>query len=248
MKLVKKILKTILKNRFHFKLLNSLLDFFYPQFCFCCSSPGYQICPSCFTKLEEKSEKRDPCKICGINLKKQKCSCKKGIKKDYSQVFSLFDFDKTIKSIVHQFKYNGLHSVASDLAGRFNYLIPDELIDDIDLVVPVPLHLYRKMNRGYNQAEVIAKDIIPQKFEIPIINILKRKRSTGTQTILSKDKRETNLKGAFSVSKKYKNYLKGKVVLLVDDVITTGATCNICSKVLLNAGAREVRLLSLARA
>lgn len=199
-------------------------------------------------RLEEKCEQRDPCKVCGINSKKQKCSCGNISDKGFTQVFSFFDFEKDIKSIVHQFKYNGLHTIASMIAEKYNYVIPKDFLDDVDLTVPVPLHFYRKMKRGYNQAEVLAKNIIPKQYDIPVVNVLKRKRSTGTQTALSKEKREKNLKGAISINPKYQNIIKGCVVLLIDDVITTGATCNICSKVLLQAGAKEVRLLSLARA
>lgn len=248
MKQLKKTLKAIHKNRFLFKCYNFVLDFLYPQFCICCNTPGFKLCPSCIDLLKEKAEKRDACKCCGINLKKQKCSCKDDDIKMFTSVFSLFDFDKQIKSIIHQFKYSGLHSVAIEMGKEFCYLLPEEFIRDVDVVVPVPLHFYRKMKRGYNQSEVLAKKLFNKNEDLHVINVLKRKRNTGTQTSLSKEKREKNLKNAIVINKKYQDQIKNKTVLLVDDVITTGATCNICSKILLEAGVKEVRLLSLARA
>lgn len=247
-KILKKLKRAILKNRSLLILADHFLNFIFPKFCICCSTAGYDICPDCLFKLKETAEKRDACKICGINLKKQKCVCHRGEDKFYSSVFSIFDFDKDIQSLVHNFKYQGLHSIASKVALEYNFLIPDEFIKDIDLVVPVPLHFYRRFKRGYNQAEILAKHIIPDDYNIEVINVLKRKRFTVTQTALSKNDREKNLKGAISINKKFESVIKGKVILLVDDVITTGATCNICSEILINAGAKEIKLLSLARA
>lgn len=246
--LLKKLRKVILKNRFLLYFTNRFLNFIFPEFCICCTASGYDICPKCLLRLKETAEKRDACNVCGINLKKQKCVCCKDEGKFYSSVFSLFDFDKDIQSIVHNFKYQGLHSVASKVAQEYSYLVPKEFIEEIDLIVPVPLHFHRRLKRGYNQAEVLARHLVTDNNSFQVIKALRRKRFTVTQTALSKSDREKNLKGAISINKKFESVIKGKTILLVDDVITTGATCNVCSEILIKAGAKDVKLLSLARA
>lgn len=248
MKLVVKIWKAILRNRFFPKVSKHALDFLYPSFCIVCNAADFLICPECIDKLEEKIDKRDPCKICGINLKKQKCGCGSDIQKSYSKVFSLFDYDKELKDIVHAFKYGGLHSMATNVANKFSNKVPSDYYNDIDFIVPVPLHLYRKAKRGYNQAEKLALGVVPADYHIKILNVLHRRRFTGTQTVLKKSERRKNLSGAIHLKKRYKDALKGKRILLIDDVITTGATCDVCAEVLKDAGAKDVRLLSLARA
>lgn len=244
---MKKLTKAIHKNRFHIKLASHFLDILYPHFCIICGCSGYDICPTCKIDLNAKIEKRDPCKICGINLRKQKCICRRGEEQFYTKSFSLFDFDEDLKKIVYQFKYNGMHKFANKAVGFINNSIVEDLLDDVDIIVPVPLHFSRKIKRGYNQAEKLANGVFGDQ-GIPIMNLLKRKRSTGTQTALAKDERQANLEGAISINKKYNAQLNGKIILLVDDVITTGATCNICSKILIESNAKEVRLFSLARA
>ena len=119
-------------------------------------------------------------------------------------------------------------------------------IDAIDLLVSVPLHVKRLRERGFNQAHLLIRGWAKQD-GIPLDGLtLSRSRWTAPQTTLSRGERRKNIKGAFSV--RHPNRIKGRKVLLVDDVYTTGATVNECARVLMKAGAEFVDVLTLARA
>jgi ComF family protein len=115
----------------------------------------------------------------------------------------------------------------------------------VNLIVPVPLHPRRLRWRGFNQSLLLARQV-SRKYDVPVDPfLLDRRRETLTQTELTEEERRRNVRGAFETDPK--KSLKGRRVLLVDDVYTSGATVNECSRVLMRAGAREVTVLTLAR-
>ena len=115
----------------------------------------------------------------------------------------------------------------------------------VDLIVPVPLHPKRLRWRGFNQSLLLARQV-SRLYEVPVDPfVLCRERETVPQTQLAEDERRKNVRGAFAITPG--KLLKGTSVLLVDDVYTSGATANECSRVLVRAGAREVYVLTLAR-
>ena len=123
-----------------------------------------------------------------------------------------------------------------------------DLLRDADCVVPVPLHLWRRLHRGFNQAGELAAHL-----GTPVLHALWRTRATAPQTGLHAAARRRNVAGAFTLSPltgrtTQRAFLEDRVVVLIDDVSTTGATLNACAAVLLAAGAREVRALTVARA
>ena len=122
----------------------------------------------------------------------------------------------------------------------------EEIWWGVDAVVPVPLHPKRKKYRGFNQAFVLAKIIAREKDKALIMNCLIKAKNSPPQTIVEAYERGKNIKEAFAV-KKARN-IKDKVILLVDDVYTTGATVKECCDTLLQAGAKEVRIITLAQA
>lgn len=233
-------------------IFSNFLDFIYPQFCTLCNAPlnkgNSYFCTSCENRLMDHAEMRDPCKICGVNLKKSSCSCSKIINPPFNSIHSIFDFNSDLKKIVHSFKYSGLNRLGSYIAANFRSHIPKKIISECDMAVPVPLHFYRKRKRGFNQARILADSFFPSPSNIEILDILERKKHTKTQTVLNSKKRLKNLTSAISVKKKYIDKLHGKNIVLIDDVITTTATSNACATALINSGAKSVRLLSLARA
>lgn len=147
------------------------------------------------------------------------------------QAASLFYYREgsKYKEIVHRFKYNGERRMGyyfSSILGR-NMKISGRF-DNIDYVVPVPLHWAKKWKRGFNQATVIA-DAIAKELNVPVIEgVLLRKNYTKTQTKKGPQERWKNVFEAFRVRKGY--FFEGKHVLLVDDVLTTGATIEACGK------------------
>jgi len=168
-------------------------------------------------------------------------------------------YDKTLMDVIHSFKYKGKIQLARPLEELlFNVFVRNWDIDDIDIVLPVPLHLKRFRQRGFNQAYLLVRDWpeIAGNYNAEIKrsavnltverNILFRVVSTQPQTGLGRKERKENIRGAFSVADKSK--VEGKKVLLVDDVYTTGATVEECAKAILERGAAGVDVLTLARA
>jgi ComF family protein len=147
---------------------------------------------------------------------------------------------------VQKFKYGRKISLGKPL-GRLMAQGCRQFLSEwhVDLIVPVPLHPRRLRWRGFNQSLLLAKQVSRQ-YEVPVDPfVLQRKRETAPQTQLAEDERRKNVRGAFATDPA--KSLKGKSVLLVDDVYTSGATVNECSRVLLHDRAKEVYVLTLAR-
>jgi ComF family protein len=122
-----------------------------------------------------------------------------------------------------------------------------DVLAKTDLLIPVPLHWKRLFLRQYNQAALLSKHITNQTGVPTCTGLIKRHRSTPKQGRQNRKERAANVRGAFTVPLEKKNLIKGKRLTLVDDVFTTGATLTECSRILLNEGAKEVRVLTLAR-
>ncbi|MBD3322593.1 MAG: hypothetical protein GF350_15945 [Chitinivibrionales bacterium] len=235
------------------KAYTNARNFVFPPLCIVCSEPVAEtsrwFCSECLVKLEENNSGRDACPHCSQNLNVRSCTCDIVWDNPFERVFSLFDFDKVVQCIAHNIKYRGKSRLAFDIARVFACKIPSDFAADADIIIPIPLHPFRKMKRGYNQAEFLARGFTHKRYNSHTLHtgLLTRTRHTKSQTRLDKEQRRTNLKGAFKVPAKKSDALKNKNVILVDDVVTTGATTGYCAEVLLKAGAASVRVLSLAR-
>lgn len=150
---------------------------------------------------------------------------------DNTHLFGLFFYDKkgVTQSIIHEIKYKGNIKLASYLGEILGGNIKEKGVE-IDTIIPVPLHKKRLKQRGYNQAEEIAKGIGKSLKKEVSTNLLVRTKYTQTQTSKDKQLREENILNAFDINLKQQKEIKN--VLLVDDVITTGATINECLKTL----------------
>ena len=152
-------------------------------------------------------------------------------------------YDGALRSVIHALKYEGRRSLATPLAA----LMRDRCaftLEDAGAVVPVPLHPSRRRQRGFNQALDLARGL-----GLPVSRALRRSRATDSQTGLSAAERRHNIRGAFSPSRLpwRSRAIRGRIVVLVDDVSTTGATLEACARVLNDLGAREVRAVTAAR-
>jgi ComF family protein len=157
------------------------------------------------------------------------------------------EYDGSLRNIVHAFKYEGRRSLAAPLAALMRARGVD-VLRGADCVVPVPLHAWRRLQRGFNQASDLARHL-----DRPVLHALWRSRYTVPQTDLDVAERRRNVRRAFRVSpllsaRAHARFIDGRVVVLIDDVRTTGATLAACARVLKEAGAREVRVLTVARA
>jgi ComF family protein len=164
----------------------------------------------------------------------------------YSQVRAVASFETVIMEAIHKFKYGRNISIGYAL-GSFmaGFSFPDFDFPEFSLLVPVPLHVKRLRERGFNQSLLLAQ-VIGNKYKLPVdFSLLKRNKFTLTQTGLNKAEREKNIKGVFAVADKKK--IAGISLILIDDVYTTGATVNECAKVLLKAGAQKAAALTLSR-
>jgi ComF family protein len=160
---------------------------------------------------------------------------------------SVGEYDGALREIIHAFKYDGRRTLASPL-GELLREGGGDLVSEASCAVPVPLHPWRRLHRGFNQAADLAA-----RLPIPVVHALWRHRMTAPQTGLPAGARRRNVRGAFCMSRLLRRHviqsmIAGQVVVLVDDVRTTGATLDACAHVLKDAGAREVRALTVARA
>lgn len=232
-------------------LLNRLSDYFFPPLCILCDQPrDHQhpwFCGACNDLLEKNHNERIACPVCSVNKQHHTCSCDIESPFSFTKLYTVFDYDQTTQSIMHNIKYRGKKRLARDVGCQFAKLLPDNFLDPCDIAIPIPLHWTRKLSRGYNQAEYFGRGILDgATIRIPLrTDILKRTRSTGTQTKLDKTSRKYNMSDAFKIADP--QAIQDKHVLLFDDVVTTGATVNACSRVLLENGCASVQVCALAR-
>lgn len=203
------------------------------------------LCPACWQRTEVISG--PVCGRCGCPSPSETAVCDNCAEKDYrfSGLRCLAPFGPDIQDLIHGLKYNGRAVVARVLGERLGRLLAEGgFAEGLHLVHPVPLHPARRRERGYNQSLLIARSV-SSSLGIPASGrLLARTRVTASQTGLDHDARSDNVRDAFRARKP--EQVAGRRILLVDDVITTGATCNACSEALLRAGALDVRVAALA--
>jgi ComF family protein len=149
------------------------------------------------------------------------------------------EYEGSLRAIVHALKYQSRRSLAGRL-GDLMRLHGSVILAGADLIVPVPLHWRRRWRRGFNQARELARGL-----GLPVEDVLVRRRPTRSQTGLSADARRANVAGAFAIRRR--RQVGRRILVLVDDVSTTGATLEACARTLIESGAREVRTLTAAR-
>jgi ComF family protein len=172
-------------------------------------------------------------------------ACRSGLRGfDYASSFGAYE--GSLRSLIHLFKYSGMKPLARPLGQYLERAMPVD--ESFDAVVPVPLHWRKKWDRGFNQSEMLAR-FLARRRGMPMLNALRRKRATATQAGLASAGRRRNVAGAFVLRAKTRPdpKLAGKKILLIDDVMTTGATASACASVLKRGGAQSISLLTLAR-
>ena len=234
--------------------IQALLNLLYPPSCPLCRRPHTSwprseiLCEECSGKL--KSVEHPYCPQCGFPFQSEAgedhlCGRCLSEKRYFSRARSAVVYGDAAGELVSRFKFGGDLRLATFISALMQKTVED-LVDGSghDLLVPVPLHKQRLRFRGYNQSLILGKKI-SRRCGIPINRwSLVRIRDTPPQLGLPLAKRRKNVRGAFSVSRP--DQIKGKNVLLIDDVFTTGSTVSECSRVLIKAGASKVDVVTLA--
>ncbi len=232
-------------------LLDPVLAVVFPSRCMACQALLTQptrgpLCASCWGALP-RHPPHARC-VCGAPgaLGTRCVRCRRGLT-PHSAGVSLGPFEGSLRVLVHELKYHGRRRLAEQLAERL--LAQPECLPVFTVgavLVPVPLHPRRLNSRGYNQAELVASALAHRTGLELAAGALVRRRETCSQTGLSAAQRRANVSEAFAVRARAR--VAGRVVVLVDDVVTTGATAHACARTLRAAGAVDVRLVTLARA
>jgi competence protein ComFC len=235
-------------------LLNTALGIFYPEVCQICNSQratpgeGY-VCVNCWKEVRFITPPF--CERCGLPYEGKitnafECTNCREMDLHFSSARSAVVARGLVLDVIHRYKYSR--------ALWFEPFLADLLVQEAkpvlekskwDLIVPIPLHRLKKREREFNQAERLA-NCLSRATKIPVnANLLERMEFTRTQTTLTRSERAANVRNAFRLRKKQR--LDGKKIILLDDVLTTGATTSACAKVLQKAGAAEICVWTVAR-
>ncbi len=239
-------------------IIDKAADFIFPRHCLCCGKTnpdgeyGY-ICDECRETLRlltgarctKCSEPIGPATLPNVN------GCAKCIDRKFAfdKSLCLCAFDGAGREIVHALKYRTGVYVLGDISKIAAKISETETFLKDAILVPVPLHITRTMKRHYNQSELIAKAVVKKypDANAKIAKLLRRTRRTSTQTSFDKQERAANIKGAFAATKKAGEISKEANIVIVDDVMTSGATLSECAKTLKRAGFKHVSAFAFAR-
>lgn len=233
-------------------MLARALDALFPPQCLNCEAlvPEHgALCLECWRNIPFIT---DPmCDCCGqpfaYNIA-EGAHCGECLKErpPYAKARAVFVYGDQSKQLVTKLKYNDQLYLAS-IYGAWLAKAGKELVAESDVIIPVPLSWRRFVGRRYNQAALLA-GALSKKTGLPVApDALRRVRHTPPQTGLSRKQRKDNVRGAFQINPRHAATLKGKRALLIDDVLTTGATLSGCTQILLKSGVAAVRALTLAR-
>ncbi len=252
-----------LRKCFHEFFLIPLLSVLFPADCPACLQPLGRfhlagICLNCWTSI--KLIRKPYCFKCGIPLKPKSSipsklevdrnkglACNRCRSKKYQFAFarSLGEYEGSLREIIHYYKFGRKSYLSEPLADlMMKTLDIKNIFGNIDVIIAVPLHRKRRKERGFNQAYLIARRL-GNKLHIRVEGrVLLRIKKSMPQMDLPAHQRERNVMGAFKVMKAKR--IRGKRILLIDDVMTTGATVNECAGALMKAGSKDVCVLTIA--
>lgn len=232
---------------------SALFSLIFPDNCRLCEAPlkaisRIPVCPACLAKPQPLNAEffcvscRTPflnehpldseglCALCRLGLN--------GFDAAYS--FGLYETE--LRQLIHLFKYGRVQTLAKPLGRLLVSALPRE--EHFDLIVPMPMHWLRRWQRGFNQADLLAREL-GRRTHLTVRHAVRRVHHKRAQAGLTNSKRRLNVQGAFRV--KNASAIRGKRILLIDDVMTTGATASACARVLKRAGAAHISLLTVGR-
>lgn len=215
-------------------MLNFILNLIYPNVCgFCETINNNHLCNKCELKLE---------KYTNTNI----VDCSKMKDKNFNYQINIFHYEGIIRDKLIQYKFNE----KAYLYKTFSKIILNNkkicgFFKKYDIIIPIPIHKKRNLQRGYNQTELIAREIAKNTNLILENKVLFKQKNIKPQSGLTKFQRENNIKNAFIV--KNVNRIKNKNIILFDDIYTTGSTVNECCKVLKKCNVNKITVLTIAK-
>jgi ComF family protein len=227
------------------------LDIALPTLCVACREPvaGVGVCAECWAKLSFIAQPY--CPRLGIpfvydpgpDLLSMEAIANPPA---YARARAAVRYDDVARTLVHALKYHDRTDLAPAM-GRWMARAGEELLAEADVLVPVPLHWRRSWSRRYNQSGALAR-VIEQQSSVPVASdVLRRIRPTAQQIGLNRSQRASNVQGAFKAAADRTAAIQGRRVVLIDDVLTSGATADACARALLRARAAQVDVLVFAR-
>jgi ComF family protein len=240
---------------------SSLFSILFPSDCRICSAPLTNIaslpavCEPCLGKIVPLDGPL--CRLCGEKLfhnvaeneEGALCGICRRAEPRFRRAVAYGAYEGELRDLIHLFKYKGIRPAGKLLGALLNQAVIAMELPDSFIVIPVPLWSGKRNSRGFNQAESIARTFMSFQTSGSIqleTSILVKTRETASQTGLTRHQRRANVRGAFAVLKP--ENAKGRSILIVDDVMTTGTTAGECARVLRRAGAKEVFVATVARA
>jgi len=236
------------------QLFEGFCDLVYPNHCLICKKhmpSGHKTTPLCATCMDTLQQNIPPfCIKCSRHIEddpeKQLCTECRITEPHFDSAWGTHFYNDTMKKLIHLFKYGNKTNLCHLFLNIESSFLSTYNIDlgKYNSIVAIPLHSTRKRERSYNQAQLLA-EVISVKFGIPESrNNLVRTRNTKNQAALSQKERWTNIQGAFKI--KYPSQFFERSVLIIDDLMTTGATVSEAARILKKAGAQRTDVLTLA--
>ena len=234
-------METPKKDRFSFPILhlksvlNAIIDLIYPPLCLICDlrlkKNQQEICLDCLNRFVLLGKPHAQFSVPGEIF--------------IHKAWALFDFDESFQTLIHHLKYSRRRKAVIAVLNHYSAEILNQLpTDSIDLVISIPLHPRKLRERGYNQVDDVSKWLARKLDTRSGSKVVQRQKYTTSQTTLNAEERFENVRDAFRI--KDKTLVHNKHILLVDDVLTTGATANALAQVLCESGAAEIDLLTLS--
>lgn len=235
-------------------LRDCLVKFLYPNQCLLCEEQIAEDSTFCLDHYNQiKFISFPSCQICSKPIKNESSEelrCAKCLHESpsYQSSIILFAYEKVVSGMILSLKYHDNTYICKKLGRMFAQRFIRDTTEDFDIIAAVPLHKKRIKARKYNQSVILGKHIGKNIAGVRFVSdLLVRTKFSKTQENLNEKERNENLKNAFIVNKKYHDFVKGKNIILVDDVVTTGATIENCSLALKSQNSGHIKIMAIAK-